>query len=210
MTGDFIYARLMRAAEGEPTGYAPQDLDAWAERARVWAAGGEPADLPRIGPENAGASKQRECFVYFIERRENSQPSRRDGAAGAVAEPVKSVADCDLSRDTGPDMSGLRDLIRQADQKASVVISFIAGLFTLNRDAIGLVRDAMSGRAGVYVILEIALFLILFAAMASAFSAIVPGSTSGQPASCCGRTGAPQRTSPRSAEKTAALSAGPS
>ena len=39
-----------------------------------------------------------------------------------------------------------RDLIRQADQKASVVISFIAGLFTLNRDAIGLVRDAMSGR----------------------------------------------------------------
>lgn len=103
-----------------------------------------------------------------------------------------------------------RDLIRQADQKASVVISFIAGLFTLNRDAIGLVRDAMSGRAGIYVILEIALFLILFAAMASAFSAIVPGSTSGQPASCCGRTGAPRRTSPRSAEKTAALSAGPS
>jgi hypothetical protein len=101
-----------------------------------------------------------------------------------------------------------RDLIRQADQKASVVISFIAGLFTLNRDAIGLVRDAMPGRAGVYVILEIA--LILFAAIASAFSAIVPGSTSGQPASCCGRTGAPRRTSPRSAEKTAALSAGPS
>jgi hypothetical protein len=65
-----------------------------------------------------------------------------------------------------------RDQIRQADQKASIVIAFIAGLFTLNRDAIG--WNAMSGRSGLYVILEIALFLILFAAMASAFSAIVP------------------------------------
>src|SRR3954462_1659321 len=88
-----------------------------------------------------------------------------------------------------------RDLIHQADQKASVVISFTAGLFTLNRDAIGLVRDAMPGRAGVYVILEIALFLILFAAVGAGFRRVRPGSTSGQPASCCGRTGAPRRTS---------------
>jgi uncharacterized protein YecE (DUF72 family) len=86
VTGDFIYARLMRAAEGEPTGYAPQDLDAWAERARIWAAGGEPADLPRIGPENAGASKQRECFVYFI----SGAKIRNPAGATALLERLRS------------------------------------------------------------------------------------------------------------------------
>lgn len=47
VTADFVYARLRRCAEGEPTGYAPATLDRWAERFRQQAV-------------------QRDCFVYFI------------------------------------------------------------------------------------------------------------------------------------------------
>jgi uncharacterized protein YecE (DUF72 family) len=67
VTGDFVYARLQRCSEDEPTGYSPDALDRWAERFRAWAAGGEPDDLPRIGPPvQSGERKERDCFVYFI------------------------------------------------------------------------------------------------------------------------------------------------
>src|SRR5437868_6226744 len=46
VTADFVYARLMRTQSKIKTGYAPKALDAWAKRARTWAAGREPADLP--------------------------------------------------------------------------------------------------------------------------------------------------------------------
>lgn len=46
-TADFTYARLMRGRDDLPTGYPPAELDAWAERAKGWAARGE-------------------VFVYFI------------------------------------------------------------------------------------------------------------------------------------------------
>jgi len=47
ITADFVYARLRRCAEGEPTGYPSEALDGWAERFR------------RQGV--------RDCFVYFID-----------------------------------------------------------------------------------------------------------------------------------------------
>ena len=47
-TADFAYARLQRADDALPLGYAEADLDAWAEAARDWAAGG------------------RDAFVFFI------------------------------------------------------------------------------------------------------------------------------------------------
>jgi uncharacterized protein YecE (DUF72 family) len=65
-TGDFVYARLQRCVEDEPTGYSPQTLDTWAQRFRMWAAGGEPDDLPRVEPGQGGRGKERDCFVYFI------------------------------------------------------------------------------------------------------------------------------------------------
>jgi uncharacterized protein YecE (DUF72 family) len=66
VTADFVYARLRRSVEDEPTGYPKSALDQWAERLRTWAAGGEPADLPRIHTQPAPAAKMRDCFVYFI------------------------------------------------------------------------------------------------------------------------------------------------
>jgi uncharacterized protein YecE (DUF72 family) len=40
-TAGFRYARLQRAREDEPDGYAPAALDAWAARAREWSAEGD-------------------------------------------------------------------------------------------------------------------------------------------------------------------------
>jgi uncharacterized protein YecE (DUF72 family) len=67
VTGDFIYVRLQRSSETEPIGYAPDALDLWAKRFGTWAQGGEPDDLPRIGPPHqVDGTVQRDCFVYFI------------------------------------------------------------------------------------------------------------------------------------------------
>ncbi|MBP0651482.1 DUF72 domain-containing protein, partial [Mycobacterium tuberculosis] len=44
-TAPFVYARLMGTIEGEALGYAGAALDRWADRARIWAAGGTPDDL---------------------------------------------------------------------------------------------------------------------------------------------------------------------
>ena len=43
-----------------------QQLDAWAQRARTWAAGGEPDDLPRVEPAVKRKASPREVFVFFI------------------------------------------------------------------------------------------------------------------------------------------------
>jgi uncharacterized protein YecE (DUF72 family) len=48
-TADFAYARLMRSREQEETGYAPDELSRWLDRAQGWASGG------------------RDVFVYFID-----------------------------------------------------------------------------------------------------------------------------------------------
>lgn len=47
-TAGFVYARLMRAREEEASGYSPEELRQWFERAQAWASGG------------------RDVFVYFI------------------------------------------------------------------------------------------------------------------------------------------------
>jgi uncharacterized protein YecE (DUF72 family) len=63
ITGDFVYARLRRCAEDEPTGYAPDALDGWAERFR-----------------QHSAQSGHDCFVYFI----NGAKVRAPAAAQAL------------------------------------------------------------------------------------------------------------------------------
>ena len=65
VTADFVYARLQKSEEQIATGYSESDLDAWAKRAKTWAAGGEVDDLPRFGAKPA-AKKKRDVFVYMI------------------------------------------------------------------------------------------------------------------------------------------------
>jgi uncharacterized protein YecE (DUF72 family) len=66
VTADFVYARLQRTSEDNPTGYPSDALDAWARRFEAFAAGGQPDDLPFIAPVEASAATKRDCFVYFI------------------------------------------------------------------------------------------------------------------------------------------------
>ena len=74
LTGDFVYARLMRTESKVETGYEEKSLDRWAERAQTWAAGDEPADLPRVDPAPA-AKKPRDVFIYFISGAKERAPA---------------------------------------------------------------------------------------------------------------------------------------
>jgi uncharacterized protein YecE (DUF72 family) len=65
ITGDFVYARLQKGNEKLKAGYPPKALDAWAKRAKTWAKGGEPADLPRVDKKRA-PKQPRDVFMYFI------------------------------------------------------------------------------------------------------------------------------------------------
>ena len=65
VTGEVVYARLMRSQGDEPTGYSAAELARWAARIRTWARGESPADLPLIDTP-APAAQPREVFVYFI------------------------------------------------------------------------------------------------------------------------------------------------
>jgi len=74
ITGDFVYARLMRSQPGVVTGYAPPDIARWAECVRRWAGGDDPAELPHIDPAQATA-KPRDIFVYFISAAKERNPA---------------------------------------------------------------------------------------------------------------------------------------
>jgi uncharacterized protein YecE (DUF72 family) len=66
VTADFVYARLQQGSDDIETAYAEADLDAWAARLKTWAAGGEPADLPRVDAAHAPAKTPRDVFAYVI------------------------------------------------------------------------------------------------------------------------------------------------
>jgi uncharacterized protein YecE (DUF72 family) len=84
VTSDFIYARLQRAEEDEPTGYPARGLATWARRARAWAEGGDPEDLKKIaGP--APANPKRDVFIFMI----NGAKVRAPAAAMALIEQLK-------------------------------------------------------------------------------------------------------------------------
>jgi uncharacterized protein YecE (DUF72 family) len=81
LTADFVYMRLMCSDARIETGYPPKSLDEWAARARLWASGGEPADLPRSDAPPV-AAHPRDVFVYFI----NGAKERAPAAAMALLE----------------------------------------------------------------------------------------------------------------------------
>jgi uncharacterized protein YecE (DUF72 family) len=81
VTGEIVYARLQRAEETQPTGYAPKDLDAWAKRARTWEKGATPDDLPAI-EKPADSKSKRDVFVYMI----NGHKPHAPAAAMALIE----------------------------------------------------------------------------------------------------------------------------
>jgi uncharacterized protein YecE (DUF72 family) len=65
VTADFVYARLQRGRDSVPTAYSVKALGEWAQRARLWASGKEPADLPRLDSLKP-ARRPRDVYCYFI------------------------------------------------------------------------------------------------------------------------------------------------
>ena len=83
ITSDFVYARLQKGNEKLKAGYPPEALDQWAERAKTWAKGGAPADLPCV--DKVAAKKiPRDTFIYFIHEAKVRAPA----AAMALIERV--------------------------------------------------------------------------------------------------------------------------
>jgi uncharacterized protein YecE (DUF72 family) len=66
VTSDFVYARLQKGEDTIKTGYPPKALDGWAARAKLWASGSAPEDLPCTDPAARPKKQARDVFVYFI------------------------------------------------------------------------------------------------------------------------------------------------
>jgi len=82
VTGDFVYARLMRTRGDRPEGFEPAVLDQLAACARAWHAGHEPAALPRIEAEPASKpahAAPRDMFLYFISGAKEKAPAAAMG-----------------------------------------------------------------------------------------------------------------------------------
>ena len=66
VTADFVYARLQTGGDEHPACYEQASLEQWAERARIWASGGQPGDLALADPGHTPPVRGRDVFVYFI------------------------------------------------------------------------------------------------------------------------------------------------
>jgi uncharacterized protein YecE (DUF72 family) len=64
LSGDLAYARLQRSREEEATGYAPGELDRWAEVAGAWSRGESPPGFPYLA--DPPPPRPRETYVFFI------------------------------------------------------------------------------------------------------------------------------------------------
>jgi uncharacterized protein YecE (DUF72 family) len=74
VTADFVYLRLQRSRADITTGYAAADLDRWAARAKTWAAGGAPDDIPTL-VASAPKKAKRDVFVFFIASAKERNPA---------------------------------------------------------------------------------------------------------------------------------------
>lgn len=74
LTGDFLYARLMRTEPVHAAGVEPRVLDALALCATCWQHGEEPDGLPRVEPPAVGAAP-RDVFLYFISGAKEKAPA---------------------------------------------------------------------------------------------------------------------------------------
>lgn len=74
ITAPFVYARLQQSRSEEAAGYAPAELDRWAEVTRAWVGGQSPAGLPYVAGPAPDASA-RDAFVFFISGAKERNPA---------------------------------------------------------------------------------------------------------------------------------------
>jgi uncharacterized protein YecE (DUF72 family) len=78
LTTSFVYVRIMGSSDAHEIGFPSADLDTWAERARAWAAGGAPEDLPRFGPKPK-PRRRRDVFLFMISGFKERNPAAAAG-----------------------------------------------------------------------------------------------------------------------------------
>lgn len=75
ITGDFVYARLMRTDAKLKEGCTPAELDGCAACAHVWRQGGEPTGVPRVQDAPVRTPGPRDVFMYFISGAKEKAPA---------------------------------------------------------------------------------------------------------------------------------------
>ncbi len=96
LTADFVYCRLHGSQELYVSGYEDVELDRWAERARIWAAGGEPEDAKRVAAPTKRRARGRDVFIYFDNDAKVRAPVDAQALAarlGLRANPSRLIAD---------------------------------------------------------------------------------------------------------------------
>ena len=86
LTGDFVYARLMRTAPEIDTGYAATAIADWADAAATWSSGRAPEALPRVGVEADGRVVPRDVFLFFISGAKERAPAAAMATITALAQ----------------------------------------------------------------------------------------------------------------------------
>ena len=86
LTADFVYARLMRSRSEIETGYTHEELAHWTSRARQWARGQHPEDLPYIAVNGSPPAESRDVYVFFI----SAAKERNPAAAMALIRQLRS------------------------------------------------------------------------------------------------------------------------
>ncbi|UJW73719.1 DUF72 domain-containing protein [Rhizobium sp. SL42] len=85
-TTGFVYARLQKGSDDIATCYPPEELDAWAQRLKIYAAGGIPQDLQAIAPQRKIKAEPREVFAFFITGGKVNAPNAARKMQSLVAE----------------------------------------------------------------------------------------------------------------------------
>ena len=89
VTSDFVYCRLHGSEQLYVSGYEPEALAAWAERATAWALGSEPPDAVRAADPASIERRPRDVFVYFDNDAKVRAPYDAMGLIGRVRERVQ-------------------------------------------------------------------------------------------------------------------------
>ncbi len=81
LTGNFVYARLMKTRPDEPVGYSAVEIARWAEACRAWSRGEDPVELPHVAAgvaaDVSGSSVSRiprDVFVFYISGAKERNP----------------------------------------------------------------------------------------------------------------------------------------
>jgi uncharacterized protein YecE (DUF72 family) len=82
VSADFIYARIMGTEEKEKLGYSKVAIAGWAGRAKEWAKGGAPKDLPLVA--KAPAKKPRDVFLFVISGAKAKNPAAAQALISAL------------------------------------------------------------------------------------------------------------------------------